>query len=190
MASDAFTQHLLILLQDADEILNVHGQLRTGRQGRQWGLGSLNRAVVVICVSAWEAYVERVIVEAITAMRPKETPLGSWSSLKAWVDGAVGRFNNPNFENVRALIFHSIGLPDISEFWFWRNCTVAHARELLTEALKFRHQIAHGVNPRPVIHSPYATQLPEFIRRLGRCTDAGIRQFLVDTLGIIDPWPP
>jgi hypothetical protein len=50
MPSTAFTQHLLVLLEDADELNDAHVQQRTGRPGRQWGLGAINRAVVVLCV--------------------------------------------------------------------------------------------------------------------------------------------
>ncbi len=190
MPSNAFTQHLLALLEDADELVDVHGQMRTGLPGRQWGLGALNRAVVVMSVSAWEAYIEEVIIEAITAIRPAAgNALGNWPALNASARSAIGRFNNPNVENVRMLISHSIGLPDITASWYWRNCTVAHARELLAEALSLRHQIAHGINPRPVVHSPYATRLPKFLQRLGSNTDAGIRKYLVEILGIANPWP-
>jgi hypothetical protein len=190
MPSNAFTQHLLALLEDADELVDVHGQMRTGRPGRQWGLGALNRAVVVMSVSAWEAYIEEVIIEAITAIRPAAgNPLGIWPALNASARSAVGRFNNPNVDNVRILISDSIGLPDITAFWSWKNCTVVHARELLAEALSLRHQIAHGVNPRPIIHSDYATGLPKFLQRLGNTTDGGIRKHLVETLGIANPWP-
>ena len=134
---------------------------------------------------------EEVIVEAITAIRPAAgTPLGSWAALNAAARSSVGRFNNPNVDNVRMLISDSIGLPDITVSWSWRNCMSLDAAGLLAEALRLRHQIAHGVNPRPVIHSPYATWLPTFFRRLGSRTDAGIRDFLVNTLGIATPWPP
>jgi hypothetical protein len=190
MPSNAFTQHLVELLRDAGELLDVHSQMRTGRPGRQWGLGALNRAVVVMCVSAWEAYVEEVLIEAITAFRPAGgAPLGNWTALNAGARSAVGRFNNPNVENVRMLISDAIGLPDITSWWSWQNCSIAHARELLGDALRLRHQIAHGVNPRPTIHNQDATRLPSLFRRLGIRTDAGIRDFLVNTLGIANPWP-
>ncbi len=191
MPSGAFNQHLVALLKDARELLNAHTQLRTGRAGRQWGLGALNRAVVVMCVSAWEAYVEEVLVEAIDAIRPAPGAApGSWPVLNASARSLIGRFNNPNVDNVRMLISDSIGLPDIAIWWSWRNCTIEQARERLAEALRFRHQIAHGVNPRPIIHSPYATMLVSFFQRIGSRTDAGIRDFLVNTLGISSPWPP
>jgi hypothetical protein len=190
MPSRAFTDHLLRLLEDADELLRAHRRLRTGRRGRQWGLGSLNRAVVVLSVSAWEAYVEQVVVEAITAIRPAVgAPLGSWSALNASARSSVGRFHNPNVENVRTLISDAVGLPDVTAFWSWRKCTAARACDQLAKALRIRHQIAHGVKPRPVIRSNYATALPPFFRRLGSRTDAGLRDFLVSTLGIANPWP-
>ena len=110
MPSAAFTEHLLLLLEDAEELLSAHRQLRTGRPGRQWGLGALNRAVVVLCVSAWEAYVEEVLVEALNAIRPAAgVPLGPWAALNASARSSIGRFNNPNVENVRVLISDAIG---------------------------------------------------------------------------------
>ena len=92
-------------------------------------------------------------------------------------------------DNVRMLISDALGLPNITTSWSWKNCTDEHARTLLAEALRLRHAIAHGVNPRPIIHSTYATWLPNFFRRLAAHTDGGIREFLVDTLGIANPWP-
>lgn len=70
MASNALTAHLEPLLADAEELVEAHSRLKTGARGRQWGLGALNRAVVVTCASAWEAYVEDVVIEAVTAIKP------------------------------------------------------------------------------------------------------------------------
>jgi RiboL-PSP-HEPN len=189
MPSAAFQEHLLVLLEDSDELNDAHFELRTGAPGRQWGLGAINRAVVVMCVSAWEAYIEQVVIEAINAIRPvPPAALGAWPTINASARSAIGRFNNPNVENVRMLFSDSIGLANITTFWSWRNCTIEHARELLAEALRLRHEIAHGVNPRPVIHNPYARWLPSFFRRLGSRTDFGIRDYLQNTMGVV-PWP-
>jgi hypothetical protein len=43
------------LLRDAEELDDAHTELKTGSPGRQYGLASLNRAVVVMSVSAWES---------------------------------------------------------------------------------------------------------------------------------------
>ena len=71
----------------------------------------------------------------------------------------------------------------------WQNTTAAQAGQQLDDALTYRHQVAHGVNPRPVIHNHYSSQLPTFIRRLARATDGAVRQHLV-TAGVAVPWPP
>lgn len=189
MASLAFTQFLIPLLQDASELEKAHSRLRTGNRGRQWGLGALNRAAVVMCLSAWEAYVEEIAKEAVNALRPA-TPGGtSWPALLADIRAQAGRFNAPNVENVRRLFADSIGLPDVTVSWQWRNCTSQQACQRLSDAIRLRHQVAHGVNPRPTVHNQYASSLPGFFRQLGTCTDAALRTYLSRTLQIPHPWP-
>jgi len=163
MPSNAHDQFLVPLLEDATEIETAHANLRTGVAGRQWGLGSLNRAAVVMCLSAWEAYIEELIKESVTAFRPVNPQNTLWQSINADARAQIGRFNTPNVENVRRLIADTIGLQDVTAGWHWNNTTVQQARERLTEAITHRHHIAHGVNPRPTIHNQYASRLPGFL---------------------------
>jgi hypothetical protein len=65
--SNAYTGQLDQLLTDATELDAIPTQLRTGNPGRQYGLASLNRAAVVISVSAWESYVEELMRESLQA---------------------------------------------------------------------------------------------------------------------------
>jgi hypothetical protein len=188
LPSLAFTQYLDPLLADAQELDAGHTRLRTGRRGRQWGLGALNRAVVVMSVSAWEAYVEEVLREALRSIRPANPPVGHWSALNAAALSQLGRFNNPNVENVKSLFADYLGIADITLEWYWAHCASQHACDLLTEAIRFRHQIAHGVNPRPTIHNTYSNWLPGFFRRLAASTDRGIHQHLTTQLGAQPPW--
>lgn len=190
MPSNAYDNHLVVLLRDARELTQAHERLRTGLRGRQWELGALNRAVVVMSVSAWEAYIEEVLREAIIALRPvPPAALGNWSALFAAARSQIGRFNTPNVQNVRGLISDFIGLADVTDAWSWRNCVPQQARDLLADALQCRHQIAHGVNPRPVVHNNYARWLPPFFMRLGLRTDRAVREYLINTLGVANPWP-
>lgn len=189
MTSLAHDDYLLPLLDDARELDDAHRQLRTGQAGRQWGLGSLNRAVVVMCLSAWESYVEELVKEAVGSFRPHPTDRTIWQSINADALGQIGRFNTPNVDNVRRLIADTIGLQDVTRSWAWRNTTPAQAKDRLTKAINYRHQIAHGVNPRPTIHNAYSKELPGLFRRLGRATDAAVRDYLVSTLGVHNPWP-
>lgn len=191
MPSKAFSHHLLALLEDADDLLETQQKLLAGTEGwKRWAKGPLNRAVVVTCVSAWEGYVEQVVVEAVDAIHPAAgAPLGMWPVVSASAKNLVGRFHTPNVDNVKKLINDALGLADITSFWSWRGCPVARARKQLSDALKLRHQIAHGVHPRPVIPSRVAISLLGFFRRLGSRTDSGIRDHLMHTFGIVSPWP-
>lgn len=190
MPSNAFSGHLIPLLREADELDDAHARLRTGNPGRQYGLAALNRATVVMCVSAWEAYIEELVRESLNALRPPSPPMGVWPALNATIRGQLGRFNTPNVENVRTLISDAIELPDVQHSWAWRNCTWKQAAQRLADVMTYRHEIAHGVNPRPVIHNSYSSQVPEFFLRLGRCTDSAVRNHLVAVHGILVPWPP
>jgi len=172
MPSNAFSAHLQVLLQDAEELDDAHRQLRTGQVGRQWRLGALNRAVIVICVEL---------------LRPGAPPLGAWPALNASARNAIGRFNNPNAENTRRLFAENLGLPDVTADWYWQNCDPARARDLLNEVLTNRHHVSHGVNTRPIINNQYSAWLPAFFRNLGRRTDIVLRTHL-HGLGVQVPW--
>lgn len=87
------------------------------------------------------------------------------------------------------LISDALGLQDIQTRWFWQNCTTQQAASRLAEAMTLRHQIAHGVNPRPVVATFASSQLPDFFRRLARCTDRAVRDHFTTVHGIPDPWP-
>jgi hypothetical protein len=190
MASNAFTGHLLPLLRDADHLYDASSQLPTGIPGRPFRVAALNRAVVVMCASAWEAYIEELVRESLNVLRPAAPPLGLWPALNAAIRGQLGRFNTPNTDNIRMLISDAMGLQDIQSSWSWQNCTSAQAVQRLADAMTLRHQIAHGVNPRPIVATFYSSQLPDFYRRLSRCTDRAVRDHFTNVLGIGNPWPP
>lgn len=191
MPSKAFVQHFSVLLEDADELLDAQRRLLagTGRRSR-WRKGSLNRAVVVMCVSAWEGYMEQVVIEAADAIRPAAgMPLGLWPVVSALASNLVGRFHTPDVGNVIKLLRDSLGLTDITSFWSWRGRPAALTRKQLSDALKMRHRIAHGVRPKPRVPSREAIRTLAFFRRLGLRTDSAIREHFVNTLGIANPWP-
>ena len=189
MPSKAFTNHLKVVLEDANEIVKAHSALKTGVAGRQYGLGALNRAVVVMCISAWEVYVEEVLKETIELLKPDTPPLGTWPSLNASVRSAIGRFNNPNTQHCKEIFQQSLGLDDITQDWSWKPTTPKKVSKRLEEAIKLRHEIAHGTTPRPIVHNQqYAKRLPGFFIKLGECTDAGLTSYLQMTFNISTGW--
>jgi hypothetical protein len=190
LPSNAYTVHLRQLLQDAVELARAHTRLRTGAPGRQRGLASLNRAAVVLSVSAWESYIEELMRESLQALLPPGGAVGAWPALSAYVLSLLGRFNTPDTANVDLLIQRCIGIPNVSVFWGWQNCTSAQAIARLDTMLVHRHEIAHGVNPRPIIHYQNSSSLPLFVRNLARCTDQAVRGQLVGAHHVVNPWPP
>ena len=158
-------------------------------RGRPARRAAINRAVVVMCLSAWEAYIEELVRVSLDLLRPPAQPLGLWPALNASVRGQLGRFNTPNTDNVRMLISDAIGLQNVHPSWSWQNCTPAQAVQRLAQALDLRHEIAHGTNPRPVVAHFYSSQLADFFRRLGRCTDDAVRAHFVNVHGNANPWP-
>jgi len=189
MPSDSYRDRLERVLDDADEINERHADLRTGSAGRQYGLGALNRAVVVMCVSAWEAYLEALVNECMILLRPGTPPLGVWPALNVSVRTQVGRFNNPTVQNTKELIASCIGLEDITSRWSWQHTSPQSARERLDKAISLRHQVAHGIMPRPIIHNhQYSSRLPGFFRKLGKATDDAITDYLRDSFGLNTGW--
>ncbi len=188
MPSVAWTAYLEQLLLDAVRLDELYAGLRGGGASAAQ-LAVLNRSAVVASVSAWESYIEELMRESLRVLRPPPPLLGAWPALSALVLNQLGRFNNPSPANVARLIQDCLGLADVRPSWGWQNCTPAQAEQRLTDLLTLRHQIAHGVNPRPSVPHSYTGILPGFIRRLARCTDDAVRQHLVTVHGSLNPWP-
>ena len=188
MPSNAFTIHLTQLLKDADELDEIHAILSVADPPPQPKLDALNRAIVVMAVSAWETFIEELVSEAVLAMRPITGPLGSWSAHYATVRGQAKRFHAPDPDKVKTFLSDAIGLANIHPAWTWPGYTSIQAVQELWRAPDLRHKIAHGTNPRPAVAHEYSSQLPDFFRRLGESTDQAVRDHLVNTLGVTNPW--
>ncbi len=113
------------------------------------------------------------MIEVIEAARPSG-PGSSWPAWSASARSEIGRFHNPNPDQIQSLLRDTVGLSHITNYWSWRNCTPPQAEQRLREALRLRHEIAHGLNPIPKVHNTYASRLPGFIRKLAECTDRAI----------------
>ncbi|MCB9663433.1 MAG: hypothetical protein H6732_04950 [Alphaproteobacteria bacterium] len=188
MPSDAYESHLIPLLEDVNDLIGAHNTGSTGAMGRQWRLGGINRAGVVVAVSAWEMYVECLLEESVMAMKPAAPPLGTWPALLAGAKSQIGRFNTPNTQNTQRLFREHIGLPDVTAQWTWKGASRKTNRERLNKALTTRHEVAHGVSPRPSVHFKYMKGLVGFFKRLGTWTDAEVHRYLTNDLGLAPPW--
>jgi hypothetical protein len=164
--SVAYTGRLVPLLRDAEELDEAYTQLQAVPALQHFATAALNRAVVVMCISAWEAYVEELVRESLQTLQNPAPHPGLVQALDELLSDDLNRFNTPSAANVQAILRQTLGVPDVRRAWYWPGTTIAQASSALGQALNLRHQIAHGVHPRPVVHNHYSSQLPDFFRRL------------------------
>ena len=189
MTSSALRSTLRPLLKDAHELNEAHLILQQPETQKAWRDGALSRAVVVMCVSAWEAYLEELTLEAVETFRPEDPTNTTWQSLKAQANTKTRNFNNPTVANVDRLLLEAIGFSGLSKHWKWKGTDPGKAASRLSTSIIARHQIAHGSQPRPVISNYEAQQIPFFFTRLGLSTDNAVRRYLVNELHVTHPWP-
>jgi hypothetical protein len=165
-------------MSDPHNLVSMHEHSREGT-GRRHRETTLNRAAVVLCVAAWQAYVADT-VKAI--LEDLAIPVGQpghaeYLVLKGLVSGSLGRFNTPNAYNSRAML-NSVGF-DARPSWSFsltgpnRTYSAARVDTEVDEWLAVRHAIAHGsgLPNKPVLTG--STQAGATIRKRDteRCID-------------------
>lgn len=104
-------------------------------------------AALAASVSAWEAYIESVVIESmgVIAIGASAGEMVLLGLLRAEAENAVSKFNTPNAENCRDLILRYVGIDIFPIMISKKTNLVAHfARAKLNEILKVRHAFAHG----------------------------------------------
>lgn len=187
MPSKAMTTHFFELLNDAQSGIAMQ-HLLVAQGADQTLIECLSRSIIVSCVSAWEAYLEELVREAIELLKPVNSPVGSWPVFRATSLSLVGRFNTPNTDQVRNLFAEVLGLQDIQQHWEWPGTTRSESRTKLHLIMDLRHQIAHGTRPRPIIPAPDASDYRVFFAQVAMETDVALRNFLI-ACGVAEPWP-
>ena len=144
-------------MSSVDQLIEIHAKIQSGR-GRRHRQDAIHRAGVVLTVAAWQAYVEKVAIEALEQIELKimrdqngvPTPAwlrASFKFRKPAVAKAVGDLNTPNSQNVRRLLESSYGF-DPRPYWVWesprRNWDTQTFCDRTDAWLRIRHAIAHG----------------------------------------------
>lgn len=142
-------------LVHCDNLVEVHQAFGKKLPGKRFKEISVNRAVVVIAVAAWQAAVQDMTAAIVDESRPPLSapmPLTAYNVVAGQITKAVSDFSTPNAENSRRLL-GSAGF-DPYPFWTWSTAgrpgrgavlwTPEMARRRLNEWLKLRHAIAHG----------------------------------------------
>jgi hypothetical protein len=134
-----------------DDIIAVHQGHGGGKRGLRTKETSLNRAVVVLAVAAWQSVVQDLTMAALDHAQPKGA-MGPSSLLRGQVDKEIGAFSTPNSSNTRSLL----KLVDYDPYlrWTWTQkggqgrpafTVTSQTAEVRTDGwLRLRHDIAHG----------------------------------------------
>jgi hypothetical protein len=167
-----------------DNLLEIPHKAGGGRGYEAMLKSSANRAVVVLAIASWQAFVQDTVIfilnyRGLESVRPK-------------VDRELDRFSTPNAKNSRKLL-RLVGF-DPDPYWRWRGGTLRQVESRLMNWLDVRHAIAHGdatipkvrvleevreKSPRLAVRGPNvraedARQCATFVRRLAWATLNGV----------------
>jgi hypothetical protein len=197
------------LLASVDQLIAIHARIQTGR-GRRHRQEAIHRAGVVLTVAAWQAYIEKVAIEALGKVEAQiavdehgnPTPVwvrASFKFRKPAVSKTVGDLNTPNSQNVWRLFDWSFGF-DPRPHWIWqsprRTWNTQEFSDRTDEWLRIRHSIAHGNNlpgNLPWIKNAAGTprltlnllkECQRHFRELARRTDLAFIRFLRRQYGV------
>lgn len=183
-------------MKHCDNIIAVHREVGGGTSGRRYKEASLNRAVIVLAVAAWQAAVQ----DLTTALLDTAAPVGGppidrtrYEVSVGFVRKGIRDFSTPNGEKTRALM-QGAGF-DPYPAWTYRIgggrggyvvWTPSMVQARLNEWLRIRHALAHGHAELPLVdalesvrvdHDDPATlrlvdaeQCVAFVRRLVKVT--------------------
>lgn len=160
-------------------------------------------AALAMLVAAWESYLERLVREAQQAVADStNTKLSAALALLASLtEKEIKRFNTPNAENSRTLLFAHTGYDAINDWqWVVGGLNGIQARNRLDEILQIRHSFAHGYAIPTNISWAKNRNLPgslnvsslrsvdRFLSHLVRETDRGLAAHLSALFGLSLSW--
>jgi hypothetical protein len=160
-------------------------------------------AALAMLVAAWEAYLERLVRESQQAVADStNTKLSAALSLLASLtEKEIKRFNTPNAENSRTLLFAHTGYDAINDWqWVAGGLSGIQARTRLDEILQIRHSFAHGYaiptniawaknrNLPGTLNISTLRSVDRFLSHLVRETDRGLSAYLSSRFGVVIHW--
>lgn len=156
-------------LNHCDNLVAVHRGHGGVNRGRRYQEVSIDRAVIVLAVAAWQAAVQDLTTALLDTARPTgPTPIdvARYNALTGFARKAISDFATPNAENTQRLMV-SAGF-DPKPLWTYtiaggqgrpRTTWTPHMVSVrLNEWLKIRHALAHGHEELPVNQALYSVR--------------------------------
>ena len=212
MPSQSF-QSFLKQLEAVDQLIAIHGKMQAGK-GRRHQQDALHKAGVVMTVAAWQAYIEKIVPEALSVIEadladPAAVPPApnwarhSFSLRRAAIEIQLKKFNTPNVANVRDLLDGSFGFKPWP-YWVWhkgpRQWDEKKTRKRTEDWVTVRHTIAHGYalpndlnflqgdNGDVRLTLGLLKECLKHFKHVALKTDNALRDFLVNSYRIVAPW--
>lgn len=143
----------------------------------------LKRAGLVMALTAWETYVEDLVLEEVTARLRVVNGSYVGNFVLKRLDDELKRFHNPTSEKVKRLFMDFLEV-DVTARWEWSNYDSAKAKKNLDELISKRGDAVHRSNPvaagaSPAPHLVKREDLEKairFLRALVDATDAALAQ--------------
>lgn len=190
-----------------DQLVTIHGRLQEG-PGRRHQQDALHSAGVVMTVAAWQAYIEKVVAEAMDVIAEgfdQNSPawaVNAFNLRRAEVNVQIKKFLTPDDVKVRDLC-QEVGFNPWAH-WAWnkgrRQWTSQDVRDRTNVWVRVRHSVAHGFelpNNVPWLRNAAGRArltlgLLEECRRhfvhLAETTDEGFADHLVAEYHLDRPW--
>lgn len=161
-------------------------------------------AALALLVAAWEAYLERLIVETQRLLGESESNqrlTAILSLLSALAAKEIKKFNTPTADNSRNLLLAHTGFDPLNA-WHWSagGLNAIQSRQRLDEILRVRHCFAHGASIPTDVHwainrkvhghlTKVALKMADrFLTHMVDATDAGMASHLATVYDIAVHW--
>lgn len=147
------------------------------------GAEVLKRAGLVMALTAWETYVEDLILEEVTArLRVVDGSYVGKFVVKRLED-ELKRFHNPTSDKVRKLFVDFLEV-DVTAYWEWSNYDCTTARKNLNELISKRGDAVHRSKPisagasqaSHLVKRDDLDKAIRFLKALVDATDSGLAQ--------------
>lgn len=140
-----------------DNLLMIEHRTGGGRGRGRMVEASVNRAVIVLAIASWQAFVQDTarLLLSRRMPRPSDVNYGFARLIEGQVLRELDRFSTPNAENTRNLL-KLVGF-DPRPYWSWEGggpgtiLTPQQVEDQLRDWLKIRHAIAHGDEKIPAV---------------------------------------
>ena len=193
---------------DVEQLLEIHGEVAGTERGRKFGVSALNKAAIVLIVTAWETYskdaamqslhrvlervktpdsLEKAVRVAVAEeLRRRKDPTLAWHLAgDGWREFTISvlarhtEIGSPDAKRVTAMMRNMIGLESLAASWYWHGMSADRAAEKLSELIILRGDIVHKGSAEQPVHKIDVTDYLGHVKRLVNKTEATLTGYLL-----------